>query len=84
MTLFASPEEHAANPPETWRVVKVADRLWRLATKDGSELRCFPRQRDAEEEKVSGWYADMYAKETRWYAGEPVRGWKPYAERRTR
>jgi hypothetical protein len=83
--MFASPEEHAANPPETWRVVKVTDRLWELRPA-GSDYAFFgyPTKREAEEAKRSGFYFDLYNDEARWYAGEPVPHWKPYeAHRRT-
>jgi hypothetical protein len=80
MSLFRSPEDHAANPPETWKVVKVTKRLWRLTTKDGIGIASYPRQSDAESATTSGFYVDLYAKETRWYAGEQVDGWKPYTE----
>lgn len=74
------PEEHADNAPETWRVVKVADRCWHLETKDGGVLEGFTTKHAAEERKVSGALVDLYAKEGRWYAGEQVYPWRPYAE----
>ena len=36
MALFTTPEAHDANPPATWRVVKVADRRWQ--ERDGGRL----------------------------------------------
>jgi hypothetical protein len=77
--LFPSPEYHTANPPETWIVVRVG-RKYQLQTKDGACLQGYPRKRDAERDKTSGFYFDLYHKERRWYAGEPILGWRPYAE----
>jgi hypothetical protein len=82
MTLFSSPEEHAANPPATWQVVKVGTRRWGLATQAGYVLERFECKTDAEQGRTEGWAADLYDKETRWYAGEPVNGWKPCEVRR--
>lgn len=81
MVMFRSPEEHAANPPETWVVRKSADRVWRLTTKDGVDLSAsFARKKDAEDAKTTGFEARLYADETRWYAGEQVNGWKTYQQ----
>lgn len=81
MSLFGNPERHADNPPETWRVVKVADRNWQLQTKDGGVLESGRKtRREAEELLTTGFYVDLYDKERRWYAGEPVAQWRPYAE----
>lgn len=80
MAVFTSPEASASNPPETWEVVKVAERLWRLTTADGAVLDSFTRKSDAEAAKTEGWLLNLYLDEARWYAGESVRGWKPYAE----
>jgi hypothetical protein len=80
MSLFSNPEEHAANPPSTWLVVKTGG-CWSICAADGYELEGnFDRKRDAEAARTSGFAAQLYAKETRWYAGESVRGWKPYSE----
>lgn len=77
MSLFSSPIEHAANPPDTWQVHKVG-RSWDLRTAGGVTLGSFERRRDAEAGRTEGFYANLYAKETRWYAGGQVDGWKPY------
>lgn len=79
MSLFTDPQTHAANPPETWQVVRAHERCWQLCAA-GIALDRFTRKRDAEQAKVSGWAVNLYEKERRWYAGEPVAGWRPYAE----
>ena len=85
MSIFGGPAEHAANPPASWRVVKRAPRRWALTLVDGGPvLDTFATRREAEAAKVDGWLVALYAKETRWYAGEPVAGWKPYADLATR
>jgi hypothetical protein len=81
MSLFSGPDEHAANPPETWRAVKVAGRCWHLDTAGGVTLGGrYETRRAAEADKVSGFYVRLYEEERRWYAGEPVTGWRPYAD----
>ena len=78
MSMFANPEEHAANPPQSWQVAKAADRCWQLTTKDGAVLHSYTTRHAAEAARVSGPYVTFYDRETRWYAGHPVPGWKPY------
>lgn len=75
MSLF-SYETHADNPPETWVVVKVHDKLWQLQTKDGSVITSEKTKKKAEAHKTGGFYFDLYNDETRWYRGERVRNWK--------
>ncbi len=77
MSLFAGPAEHAGNPPESWTVTK-AGRVWHLCTAGGGVLGSYPTRRAAEQDRASGPYVELYADEARWYAGESVRGWKPY------
>jgi hypothetical protein len=80
MSLFSGPEEHAANPPATWTVDKPTDqRLWYLMAGDVN-IDTFPTKRAAEAAKVSGWLVELYDKEARWYAGEVIKHWKPYAD----
>jgi len=76
--MFGSPEEHAANPPSSWKVVKAGPRLWHLTTKAGSVLTSMGTQRAAESGREEGFFANLYEKEGRWFRGEPVSGWKPY------
>lgn len=86
MSLFQSPEEHAANGPDTWRVEKVRDGLWAILTahgdpqNPGDRLETYPTRKSAVEGLEHGWAAGLWEKERRWYAGEPVRGWKTWAE----
>jgi len=80
MALFGTPEQHAANPPESWRVVKVAERTWRLTDTEGVTLDTCTTRRAAELAKVKGFWVNLYEKERRWLAGELVAGWKPYVE----
>ena len=79
MSLHRTPEEHAANPPESWEVVKAAPRLWHLRQAGGQgALATCKTKREAERLRVEGWLVNLYEKEGRWFAGEPVSGWKPY------
>ena len=81
MSLFANPEVHEANPPESWHVVKVRERSWVLTTKSGiGTLDQFPTKRQAEEAKRSGFLFDLWHQESAWYAGAEIPGWRPYAE----
>jgi hypothetical protein len=77
--IFASPAEHAANPPHTWTVCKRG-RKWALCALD-HPLDFFDTKKAAEAAKTTGFIANLYEKERRWYAGEPVSGWKPYVPR---
>ena len=74
MSLFSGPIEHAANPPETWRIVRVAarDYAMRTATGEGT-LERFERLRDAEAALVlkNTPAHRLYATEAEWYAGKP-------------
>jgi len=76
MSLFKA-AEHADNPPSTWRVVKSGAR-WALVTRGGGVLGTFGRKRDAVEGLTCGPLVNLYEKESRWYAGESVPGWKAY------
>jgi hypothetical protein len=79
MSLFSGPEEHAANPPETWEVRKLGDRAWSLTTAHAVILETFPTKKLAEAARVDSFYVTLYGKYTRWYAGENVHPWKPWA-----
>lgn len=78
MALYTTPQEHAANPPETWRVVRRGDRLWSLTDAQGATFQTFPTRREALSHREEGFYVDLYVKEGRWFAGERVAGWKRY------
>jgi hypothetical protein len=72
------PDEHAANAPDTWKVIRVG-RNWAITTKDEiGRLDTCATKRTAIERTKSGFLVDLYEKERRWYAGEQVAGWKPY------
>jgi len=81
MSIFSSPEEHAANPPETWEVVKAAygTNPWRLMV-CGHTLESFKTKKEALAARATGFYARLYEKELHWYAGGSVPGWRAYAE----
>lgn len=80
MSVFHNPAEHAANPPDTWQVVKVAERAWQLQTAGGGTLSQHTTRRAAISERECGFIRDLYDKETRWYAGEDIPGWRPYTD----
>ena len=81
MSLFSGPEEHAANPPASWTVAKAGRECWQLRTAAGVHLGGrYTTRRAAEADKVSGFYVRLYEQERRWYAGEPVAGWRPYSD----
>ncbi len=82
MAVFATPEENAANPPESWEVHKRGKRSWALTVKsDGGTLDVFKTRREAIAATTGGFLFDLYHRERRWYAGERIGpGWKPYAQ----
>ena len=80
MTLFSGPEEHAANPPETWEAVKAGERCWHLRTKDGGTLDYFTTKREALKARDDGFAARLYEQERRWYAGESIPNWRPWVD----
>jgi hypothetical protein len=79
VSLFNDPIEHAENPPESWKIEKVGAR-WHLQSQFGATMDTFERKRDALAARVDGPLVRLYADETRWYAGESVRGWRAYTE----
>ncbi|MEV4116329.1 hypothetical protein [Nonomuraea sp. NPDC049695] len=81
MSLFATPDEHAAHPPTTWKVVRAGTRHWTHATAGGVVIGGrYDRKRDAEAHLLTSSYARLWDQESRWYAGEPIDNWRPYAE----
>ena len=82
MALFADPETHAANPPETWQTVKRGDRVWEVQTKDGGNLDRHVRKIDADTSRTcpESRIRLMYAEEGRWFAGETKPGQRSWAE----
>lgn len=92
MSLFQTPEEHADNPPETWRVVKYG-RGFAIVTKDVTDddlarggvsaLDYHERKRDAVaalNPETPGWALTAYERDARWYAGETPAGQRSWAE----
>lgn len=75
--MLFKPEDHAANGPETWLVVKATDRIWHLRTKDGGVLQSCSTKREAEALRTSGFYVNLYERERRWYGGELIPGLRP-------
>ena len=80
MSLFTSPQQHAENPPEEWKVRKLAERAWTIDVPAGPTGWQYKTRREAQEAIVTGFLPDLYEKERRWYAGEKVAMWRPYAE----
>lgn len=84
MSYYASPEDLAANPPESWRVVKRAERLWHLLIDTGHECpaETFTTRHAAlaERDQPTSRLRRAVEQERRWMAGETPAGWKTYAE----
>lgn len=80
MSMFLTPEEHVANPPSGWVVVKRG-RRWALESKSGSVIDTFDTKKQAEAGRTYGMYFNLYQKEGRWFKGEPVDTWKPYVQK---
>ena len=84
MPLFDSPELHAANPPSTWQVVRLCSTVWYVTPhgyKPGdSPLVGRKTKKEALAALTSGDAFNLYEKESRWYRGEPILGWRPYTE----
>jgi hypothetical protein len=57
----------------------VSDKLWHLCSKDGVVMDKATTKKAAEAFKTRGFTFDLYERESRWYAGGTVPGWKPYA-----
>lgn len=74
-------ETHADNGPATWTIHKVSKGHWQLRTKDGAVMETTTTRKLAVflTEPYS-WLVAAYEKEGRWYAGEDVPPWRPYAE----
>ena len=78
--MLFGPDDHAKNGPETWNVVKAAPGHWHLVAASGAVLDYFETRREAVAAITSGTIRRLYDDETRWFAGESVRGWRPWAE----
>jgi hypothetical protein len=75
-------EDHDADPPSAWRVVRIGPRCWHLDTSlpRGGTIGYYGTRRDAERGKVDGPYVTLYEREGRWMRGQTPAGWRPYAE----
>jgi len=80
MTLFATPEEHAAHPPASWQVIHAGQRSWNLETAPGVAIHTYRTREAAEAAKVSGQWVDLWERESRWYAGEAIPHWRLWAD----
>lgn len=84
MSHYSSPEELAANPPESWRVIKRAERLWDLLIDTSHEYpaETFTTQRDAiaERDNPQSRLRRAVEQERRWMLGETPASWRTYAE----
>lgn len=73
--LFASPEEHAVNTPESWIVEKTDNRRepWGLFTADKEILLGnFSTKKSANQSKIDGEMHQVWMNEKLWYAGEEI------------
>lgn len=88
---FSTPEQHAANPPESWRVTRVqrGSRVrWevRIHTDSTYPAESFSTKREAEHSiSPEGCFGKLYGDARRYFAGEPVQGGayrhcRPWAE----
>ena len=80
MALHQTLADHDADPPAAWQVAKVADRAWHLDSSLGHTLGTYPTRKAAEADKETGPLVTLWEKEGRWMRGEPIAGWRPYAE----
>ena len=84
MSYYPDPETLAANPTETWRVVKRVERLWHLLIDASHEYpaETFTTKRAAEAERDSPQSRLRRAveQERLWYAGVTPAGWKTYEQ----
>jgi len=81
MALHLTPEEHDADPPAGWTVRKgdKHGRRWQLCNRDGYVVDTFSTKKEAEAAKTKGRIFDIYQKEGRWFKGEQIPMWRPYA-----
>lgn len=82
---YATPEDHAANPPSTWRVEKVTNYYrkrpdWTILDRQDRALGSFDTRKVATEALVHGVAAQQWEQDRTWFAGEPTPGRRPYAE----
>lgn len=63
MKLFSTEQEHADNPPSTWRVAKRATCRWCLETRTGVVLDTFPTRVDAQRARNDSHLTRLYARQ---------------------
>jgi hypothetical protein len=84
MSYYPTPEALAANPPETWRVVKRGERSWGLHIDPSYEhpAETFTTKRDAiaERDDPNSHTRRNVEQERLWYAGVTPRGWRTWEE----
>lgn len=79
MSLHRTPQEHEADPPSAWAVAKVANRCWQLRSSFGWTVDTYTSRKAAEADRSGGRWVGLFEREGRWFAGQPVAGWRPYA-----
>jgi len=81
---YASPEELRDNPPETWRVERLAPRRWGLIISSShmhsAETFDTKRAALAERDDATSYTRRAVEQERRWYAGDTPNGWKSYEQ----
>jgi len=84
MSHYPDPETLAANPPETWRVVKRGERSWGLymdsTYEHPAETFRTKALAIAERDNPNSYTRRAVEQERLWYAGVTPNGWKTYAE----
>jgi hypothetical protein len=84
MSYYASPEKLRDNPPETWRVQRIAPRRWGLQIDSDHMHSTFTfdtkRAALAERDDPQSYTRREVEKERRWYAGDTPPSWKPYEQ----
>ncbi len=84
MSHYSSPEELAANPPESWRVIKRGERSWGLHIDPSYEhpVETFTTKREALEarDNPTSYIRRAVESERLWYEGVTPAGHNSYAE----
>lgn len=80
MSLFTDPIVHDANPPHTWEVTRTADRVWNVhpAGHPATVIVSCSTRAAAVEATRTGFYVELWERESRWYRGDTPAGWRPY------
>jgi hypothetical protein len=84
VSLYSSPEALAANPPETWRVLKRGERSWGLhidtSYEHPAETFTTKRAAEAERDNPQSRMRREVERERLWYDGVTPAGWKTYEQ----